>query len=100
MTAVNIAIANQKGGTGKTTTAHTLGVALATNHGRRVLLVDVDPPASLTGACGVTDAQGVSLAEVIGGAMPGPLAMGNGREHRECINRPDWHLLRHRSESE
>ena len=72
-----IAISGQKGGTGKTTTAHTLGVALATNHGRRTLLVDLDPQGSLSLACGVTDAQGASLAEVIGGAMPGLLAMGD-----------------------
>lgn len=62
-----LAIANQKGGVGKTATTHALGVALA-QMGRRVLLVDCDPQGSLTGACGVQDAAGRSLAEVIGGA--------------------------------
>lgn len=37
-----IAIANQKGGTGKTTTTYNLGIAL-TQQGYRVLMVDFDP---------------------------------------------------------
>ena len=73
-TMVTIAVANHKGGVGKTATCHAVGVVLA-GLGRRVLLVDCDPQASLTGACGVIDAEGSSLAEVIGGALPGPVAM-------------------------
>lgn len=47
-----IAFINQKGGVGKTTTAHNAGAALA-RAGRRVLLVDLDAQSSLTAGCGV-----------------------------------------------
>jgi chromosome partitioning protein len=68
-----IAISNHKGGVGKSATTHALGAALG-EMGRRVLLIDIDPQSSLTGACGV-EAEGQSLAEVLGGATPGNLAM-------------------------
>jgi chromosome partitioning protein len=70
-----IAIANFKGGTGKTATSHALGVALATGHGRRVLLVDCDAQGSLTSACGAHDVSQNSLARVFDESFPSASAL-------------------------
>ncbi|MBT7121902.1 MAG: ParA family protein [Clostridia bacterium] len=64
---ISIIFGNQKGGTGKTTSAATVGAILAAD-GLRVLLVDLDPQSSLTQSLGI-DAPGASMAEVIGGAL-------------------------------
>jgi chromosome partitioning protein len=62
-----LAIVNQKGGTGKSTTAVNLGVALAAQQGKRVLIVDADPQSDATCCLGWrdSDALDVTLATML-----------------------------------
>lgn len=81
--AINYAICNQKGGVGKTVTAVSLGVGLA-REGKRVLLVDVDAQGSLTASLGYQqpDQMEVTLATVMGQVIQDlPLQPGMGILH-------------------
>ena len=71
-----VSIANHKGGVGKTATCHALGATMARDHGRRVLLVDIDPQGSLSAACGFGEVSDrPTIASVLGDVNPGKIAL-------------------------
>ena len=78
-----MAVVNQKGGTGKTTTTENLGVGLAME-GKKVLVVDTDPQASLTISLGypVPDELTVTLSDMMAKVMmEKPIEQGEGILH-------------------
>ena len=79
-----IAIANQKGGVGKTTTTSNLGIGL-TKHGKKVLLIDADAQGSLTASLGIRepDRLEITLATIMASII-------NDEEIK-----PEYGILRH-----
>jgi chromosome partitioning protein len=77
------AVANQKGGVGKTTTAVNVGACLA-EAGERVLLVDLDPQANATSGLGLR-ANGASTHDLLDGVPLSALAKPSGFANLDVV---------------
>lgn len=81
---ITIAVTNEKGGVGKTTTAVNLGSAFAAS-GLRTLLIDLDPQSNATSHLGVAGAAGPTIHDVLLGGTPPSAAIVETGYHRLTI---------------
>ena len=81
-----IAVANQKGGVGKSTSVYCIGAGLAMD-GRKVLLVDVDPQGDLTKMLGQRRPH--DLPHTLSEQMNAVVQNQSGPEHPEILHHPE-----------
>lgn len=81
-----IAVANQKGGVGKSTSVYCIGAGLAMD-GKRVLLVDVDPQGDLTKMLGQRRPH--DLPHTLSEQMNAVVQNQSGPEHPEILHHPE-----------
>ena len=90
-----IAVTNQKGGVGKTTTTANLGIGLAQQN-KRVLLIDADAQGSLTLSLGYPkpDELPITLADIMQNVIDDtPIPDGCGAPYGQRARRAAWGLL-------
>ncbi len=81
-----IAVANQKGGVGKSTSVYNIGAGLALS-GKKAILLDVDPQADLTKMLGLRKPHDLPLT--LGNAMNDVVAGFLPKEHPEIYHHPE-----------
>ncbi|MCL4862958.1 MAG: ParA family protein [Caldilineaceae bacterium] len=86
MTATIIAVANYKGGVGKTESVYRIGLQWAMR-GQCPLLIDLDPQANLTRRCGAAVYSGYHVGAVLGGAAPSTATLTQAAQK---IDLGDW----------
>ena len=68
--AITIALTNQKGGVGKTTTSSSLAAGLASFYDKKVLAIDLDPQGSLGFSLGLNIEDCSTIYDVLTGKLP------------------------------